>query len=64
MTAFDRAASWCDSLPRDKQGLPPCHGCVMHESCAVHTVPLTQQALDDSLERIGRDFERLVEGSQ
>lgn len=64
MTAFDRAASWCDSLPRDKQGLPPCHGCAMHDACASGAGALTQESLDAWTERIGAEFVWIMEGGQ
>ena len=63
MTAFDRLCTWCDSLPRDKQGLPPCQGCVMHAACSSSTGPLAQASLDSWTERAGAEFVRLVEAA-
>ena len=34
IASFDIVAAWCDNLPRDKQGLPPCHSCAMHDACS------------------------------
>lgn len=60
MSAFDKASAWCDNLPRDKHGLPPCHGCVMHDACSSYTGQLTQSGLDSWVDRVGSEFERLV----
>ena len=61
MASFDIVAAWCDNLPRDKQGLPPCHSCVMHDACSSYTGQLTQSGLDSWVDRVGSEFERLVE---
>ena len=60
MAPFDIVAAWCDNLPRDKKGLPPCHSCVMHDACSSYTGQLTQSGLDSWVDRVGSEFERLV----
>ena len=64
MTPFERAGNWCSSLARDRHGLPPCHGCAMHDACASDAGALTQESLDAWTERVGAEFVRIVEGAQ